>query len=211
MEKIKLSLWDTFAFVASSSVLHIVLISNEYFIVNTDLNNVETFFSLAKDNILGTAIIIIIYFLLSGMIFDLVANQIFDWLYKIFKQKKYFDQDEMNQMDKFIKKHILEQTGFEIKGNPYHFVKDYLTIKGTNSLFLVFLSKFGFYRSCTVIFIGVAVRNVFINSCQGYLSIIVYGAVAILSYKRARQFYDYQGPTLFRTYIMSMMKNTNSN
>lgn len=210
MEKIKLSLWDTFAFISSSIVLHLAFVVNELL-----LNGKMTEFSENLDvlPILDGYIWLVLcisYFLLTGMIFEPVANIVYDWIYKLVGSKNYYNEEELSEMAEFIKKDIFQTKGFLIKGNPFHFVKDSLIDTGHASLFLVFLSKYGFYRSCAVTFLFVSFRNMFVFNCASLLSLGAFLALAVICYRRTKQFYDYQAPTLYRTYLMGLKSKSSS-
>lgn len=203
VDKIKLSLWDVFAFIASSFVLHLAFYINEKFVLGN--NFIETRINFSEINFtlifVGTS-----YLLFSGMIFEPIVNSIYNLVLKIIKDKKNYDEAEVSDLAEFIKIDIYKRTGFEIKGSPYHYVKDFLNETGKNSLFLAFLSKYGFYRSCAVISLGLILRNIVNYSCISLISCFAYFIVFLLFFRRANMFYYYQAPTLYRTYLMNYNK-----
>lgn len=160
------------------------------------------------DRSLNTMVIMAIYLLLFGKILEPLANVFFNLLFKIrsflgcFVSLKKIEDVEVNKMNEFIVKSIHENTNYKLTGSPFHFVKDFLITEGKGELFYVFLSRYGFYRSCVFTCFVLIVRNLFFVSKVTIFFNLIYFILMMIYFWRSNQFYSYQAPTLYRNYIM---------
>lgn len=203
MEKIKLSLWDIFVYISSAIVIHLALALNEYFLIGTSIS-VNAFDLLNFNNEFVILFVSMFYFLIFGKLLEPLANEVFTLTSKLVNHLKAPDksEDDKIELKQLVIEKILNDHKIKVEGSPYHYVKDFLTDQGRNALFLVFLSRYGFYRNCYFVTLVLIVRNIASGLCIPLVSLPLLIILAILYYRRTNQFLSFQEPTLYRTFLM---------
>jgi hypothetical protein len=213
IEKVRVSLWDIFTFFLSGLILamwgaaYLVLtnkVTLSAFI--QELSSVPASVSLFLAPLALTAI---------GMLYEPIAND-FDKLintfwFKIFPEKKKH-KDEENALKELIRTRYLGGLGQDIS-NPYHLCKEYVETKQLSTTFMVFLSRYGFYRNSSFLAVISAVLSSYhlgIN-LVGIEITFLFFVLAIILKCRAQDFYSYLAPCVYRCYLIDKALSVQSN
>lgn len=204
IEKIRVSLWDIFSFLMSG-LLAVSLAAT--LIVAFGATTPRDVFATLKT--IPAALLLAIGPLictLFGMLLEPVANyadrffldRLLGWSWKP-KQKDVLEERALEQE---IRDKYLGGLGSDIR-NPYRICKDYIETKALNTPFMVYLSRYGFYRNCTLLatlcgltclFLGTGVR-----ALTSFLGCVV---IAVITKRRQQDFYSYMAPTVYRAFLI---------
>lgn len=206
IDKIKLSIWDIFTFFTTGAIL----IGNFYLYFPDFFSNEVEQLSLIKSEFILFVVLIIISYLV-GILFEPICNKIFWLIRKIINPKRVRTlKKESDLLETRVKLMIDEKFDFKNEELDYFQIARLNAIQnGKPNNFMAFLTKYGFYRSITIIIlINIFALNIFkIYNCNYSLSILFYTiALLILFYLcfvRAREFYFYSGNEIFRNYILN--------
>ncbi|WP_027138816.1 hypothetical protein [Gaetbulibacter saemankumensis] len=206
LDKIKLSIWDILTFFTTGTILigNILLYFPELF--SHELEKL----SLIKSDVILLVVFIIISYLV-GILFEPICNKFFWLINKIIEPKSIKSlQQESNLLEATVKSMIEEK--FNFKNAPL----DYFQIARLNAIqngkpnnFMAFLTKYGFYRSITIILLINAITlNIYkIYHCDYNLLVFFYTIALLivfyLCFVRAKEFYFYSGNEIFRNYILN--------
>ncbi len=214
VEKIKVSLWDVYSFFLTGFSLFVWAIAGSILEGLLSFKDILEFVSTFSNMIF--LFFCVFMMILFGMLFEPIANY-FDRFIDVIV-KKYFNlTEEMGFNNKGaisedseedrLKKIILSSYMGELKGKisePYQICKEYIEIKGINTNFMVFLSRYGFYRNMAfLIFLTIVLLFVLggINSCNFFICFVLF-VLYILMRKRSKEFYSYMAPTVYRCYLV---------
>lgn len=206
IEKLKFSLWDIFIFFITGVI--IVIISKYYGIYN----KIENIFG-NSEIVNGVFNIIITYTV--GIIYEPISNTLFkymDKLYLIFPWNKYLKKykDEQDLVYKPKAEEIIKNK-FKLvddRMESYQVVKLSVLQNGKPNSFMIFLSRYGFYRSLsTIVFFNIFLYVIYEFDYEKiWLSIVIIIALYVLHlflYNRAKEFYYYAGNEVYRNFIIN--------
>lgn len=204
IEKVRVSLWDIFTFFLSGLILALWCV---VYLILTDIITVSVF--VQKLSVLPTAISLFLAPLALtaiGMLYEPIANY-FDKLinyfwFNIFPVKKKH-KDEENKLKELIRSRYLGGLGQDIE-NPYHLCKEYVETKQLSTTFMVFLSRYGFYRNASFLALASAALSLYhlgISATGIGVSVLFLGLAAIMK-SRAEDFYSYLAPCVYRCYLI---------
>ncbi len=128
-----------------------------------------------------------------------MVNICFFWI-KINEDKRKIDKETM---EKYIKENGFGDLNNKIE-NPFMICKEYVETKQLSTTFMVFLSRYGFYRNCSFIILlfGVVCFLTSSFSCISFLGLIVSYLSSGLLKKRADEFYSYQATTVYSAFLI---------
>jgi len=141
-----------------------------------------------------------------GMLYEPIANY-FDKLinlfwFKIFPEKKKH-KDEENALKELIRSRYLGGLGQDIS-NPYHLCKEYVETKQLSTTFMVFLSRYGFYRNASFLALASTALSLYhlgFNLAGIGFAVLFLGLAAVMK-RRAEDFYSYLAPCVYRCYLI---------
>jgi len=209
IEKIRISLWDVFTFfltglLAATTFLFLMIFSG-----GTSFREVAAI-SLKSPSWM-VLVVGPVMLTLGGMLLEPVANYadryvlkyVLGWATRVNSPGL---KREEGILEREIKNNYLGRIGGEID-NPYHICKDYVEHKQLSSTFMVFLSRYGFYRNCSFITICAGVAYFFLSDSIVVGSIFLLSAiiVSIVFRRRAQEFYSYQAPSVYRAYLIDKL------
>jgi hypothetical protein len=227
LDKIKISLWDIFTFFLTGMMAF--LIGCAFFIAYGHLSLAELFRIIEQLPTPFATIVIPFALTLLGLIFEPFANYLErtinimvalqDWLCKIICLDKVFaiipsrkskKSEETAILIDEIKSNYLGQLNGKIK-NPYALCKEYVETKQLSTTFMVFLSRYGFYRNCSALsyFSGVACLLLGSNPVHSFWNYFLpLTIIAIIFKHRADEFYSYMAPTVYRAFLIDKIQWT---
>ena len=210
-EKIKVSLWDIFTFFLSGFVLFLLIISLchhygyiSFFVVIQFLKDASAGFYLLLVPFGFTAI---------GMLLEPFSNYFDRYLlgpmYNVFHKSRRGSSKDDEEIVKVIKENYLGLLSGKIN-NPYHLCKEYVEAKQLSSTFMVYLSRFGFYRNAALLsFVLFIVSSFDTYNCFSGISIslmfLSFSAMYIFK-RRSAEFYSYQAPAIYSAFLIDKMK-----
>lgn len=205
LEKFKMSLWDLFTFFVTGALIMIILkfyqitIPFEFDFANSEL-------------IKGVFYGILIYTI--GIIFEPISNFCFRKLIKIYEWRPLFktlvtlSKEQQEVYFPKVKQIIIDKYGLtDIRTDYYQIAKAYLAQKNIENSYMIFLSRFGFYRNLSVLlFINLLVFPFVKGNEYSFSTIVIILLVIFIFhislYKRGRQFYLYTGNEIYRNFIL---------
>ena len=225
IQNFKFTLWDLYVFFLTGFV---VCFSVVFYLCLDDLPLILNLLKEAK-KIPATHILFLLPFLFTtiGLLIEPLANfsfKVYDSFFEAIRKKiRAWAKDKESKhpkiweiLDSDIVKSKLESDEIlekEIKENhmkfletkiekPYHFCKTYVLNNSLSQEFMTFLARFGFYRNISFFFVCLAISSFFIY--QSRLGVGT-GLLLALAYKvRSDQFYSYQSPTVFNSYLVDL-------
>jgi hypothetical protein len=209
IERIRVSLWDIFSFFLTGFLAAVVIM------VVVILYGPLTPKELAEALLQVPAALVIVAAPLALTLFGLViepfANYfdrfvmkpLFGWLIK--PKAKHTDEEEL--LAEEIKANYLGSLCGKIP-NPYAICKEYVETKQLSTTFMVFLSRYGFYRNCAFISVasGVAIAVLSRSLLAGVVAVVASVVVAIVFKRRAEDFYSYMAPAVYRAFLIDKLK-----
>ncbi|WP_337239161.1 hypothetical protein [Proteus faecis] len=206
IEKIRISLWDIFTFFMTGVFFVIIILG--FITINNQLPQKEVIFDfLIKLPATYILVVMPIILILLGLLIEPIANfferyigkYLFFWI-KINEDKRKIDKETM---EKYIKENGFGDLNNKIE-NPFMICKEYVETKQLSTTFMVFLSRYGFYRNCSFIILlfGVVCFLTSSFSCISFLGLIVSYLSSGLLKKRADEFYSYQATTVYSAFLI---------
>jgi len=211
IEKLKITLWD----VLSLWILGVAIIID--FKILTDLKFIPSFASVPQMLCWENIPFLVILTYIIGALFEPVSNWIFDGsfgvdnLYKKFFFSKMEDESNYfkNNFQPKLKDMIKKIYDVDLSGSYiYHFAKDYILENELGTTFMSFLSKYGFYRSITVLLLFnivvllVNVQYSFQHPVIYFSVLLILFFLSLFSYKRAKEFFLFMGRTVFNNFVI---------
>ncbi len=205
IEKIQISLWDLFTFFLSGFLLFAFVVGHLVIFSNLSMQGIWN--ALLQVPASVSLFVFPMGFLLFGILLEPLANY-FDRLVNYF-WLKVFPEDELQREQEslvsIIKEKHLPSFGI-VTDNPYHFCKDFVEAQKVSSTYMVFMSRFGFYRNVAFLsFVSAIVDLFFISNILAAISISFLWLFLWAIYrKRSADFYGYLAPSIYRNFIIAM-------
>jgi len=209
IERIRISLWDVFSFfltgfLAAAAIVVLV-------VAYGPLSPRELADALVQ---VPAAVVIVaapLALTLFGLVIEPFANYfdrfvmkaLFGWLIR--PKAKHSDEEEI--LAEEIKTNYLGSLCGKIS-NPYAICKDCVETKQLSTTFMVFLSRYGFYRNCAFLSVasGIAVAILSGSRLMSIVAVIASVVVAVVFKRRAEDFYSYMAPTVYRAFLIDKLK-----
>jgi len=205
IEKIKISLWDIFTFYFSGFLVAALVTGHTLVFKLITLADV-------KDFLIGlsftTSLFVIPFGLtLVGLLLEPVANYFDEYILHPLWVKTIPEKDKHKTEEEVLAKEIRENFLGKLNGkieNPYPICKEYVETKQLSTTFMVFLSRYGFYRNVSFLFFVSGVTDLFISSSWkvGFVILIIWLILAWTAKKRAQDFYSYLAPNVYRCFLI---------
>ena len=213
IEKIRISLWDIFSFFLTGLVIVSWFLALASWLGDLQIKGVAKYLSTIPASV--SLFLAPLALTALGMIFEPISNY-FDRLINSFWFKVFPKKEKHREEEEVLKSIIVDNYLGPLKGritNPYHICKEYVETKELSTTFMVFLSRYGFYRNIAFLML-LTVMAVFIT--QGFtLASSLFAALFFVLYivmkLRAEEFYTYLAPTVYRCYLVDKaLKNNGS-
>jgi|HigsolmetaAR206D_1030411.scaffolds.fasta_scaffold15913_2 hypothetical protein len=205
VEKIRVSLWDIFSFFLTGLLATLVLTA--FSVVYGGLTLKELFDALSTFPAAITLVAVPLAFTLFGMVIEPFANYFDRYVLKyalgwVSKPKAKHSHEETLLKEEIRSKYMGSLNG-KID-NPYAICKEYVETKQLSTTFMVYLSRYGFYRNCAFISVASGIAALFLAStwCGGILALMFGIAASAVFKRRAEDFYSYMAPAVYRAFLI---------
>jgi hypothetical protein len=209
IEKVRVSLWDVLSFFLTGflAVIVALTLSAAYEIRSAQVL-VE---SLAKTPSALLLVAAPITFALLGLLIEPFANYFDKYVLKYIMWWTAVPKEKYKDEEKILKEYILKNHMGPFAGslsNPYGFCKDYIEAKQLGATFMVFLSRYGFYRNCSFLSFASGVACGFLSSDleTGVIALAIGYTFSAIFKRRAEDFYSLQSPTVYRAFLIDKLK-----
>jgi hypothetical protein len=210
IEKVRLSLWDVFSFFLSG------FLAIGVFFALSFAYRAESTHALVEDLARAPSALVIaaapIVFTLLGLLVEPFANYfdrfVLGWLmWWTSRPKKKYKEEEDILKDCILQNHLGPLTGSLT--NPYGFCKDYVEANQLGANFMVFLSRYGFYRNCAFLSFASGIACFLLSSDReaGTLELAIGYAISALFKRRAEDFYSLLAPTVYRAFLIDKLSH----
>ena len=205
VEKIRVSLWDIFSFFLTGLLATLVLVA--FFVAYGGLTLKVLFDALSTFPAAITLIAVPLAFTLFGMVIEPFANYFDRYVLKyalgwVSKPKAKHSHEETLLKEEIRSKYMGSLNG-KID-NPYAICKEYVETKQLSTTFMVYLSRYGFYRNCAFISVASGITTLFLAStwCGGVTALLFGVAASAVFKRRAEDFYSYMAPAVYRAFLI---------
>ena len=204
IEKVRVSLWDIFTFFLTGLLLTLWLVGYLWLSGRVTSTEMVTVISALPASV--TLFLAPLTLTAIGMVYEPPANY-FDKLvnpfwFKVFPRKERHENEE-KALQKLIKEKYLGNIGESIS-NPYHLCKEYVETKQLSTTFMVFLSRYGFYRNIAFLAI-LSIPLVWLEMTPWWVEFVATAFllfIYIVLKLRAEDFYSYMAPCVYRCYLI---------
>lgn len=205
VEKIRVSLWDIFSFFLTGLLVTLVLAA--FFIAYGPLTFKNAFDTLSTFPATITLFAAPLTFTLLGMAVEPFANYLDHYFLSyvlgwVSKPKQKHTKEE-SLLKEEIRTKYMGSLNSKIE-DPYAICKEYVETKQLSTTFMVFLSRYGFYRNCAFVAVASGVGVFFLAKTWflGVAGFFICLAVAAVFKRRAADFYSYLAPTVYRAFLI---------
>jgi len=209
VQKIRVSLWDIFSFFLTG-FLGATLVAI-LFVIYGPTTPKELLDSLSALPAAITIVAAPLALTLLGMIIEPFANYfdryvlkvVFEWMPK--PKDKHLEEEQL--LAEEIRSRYLGSLSGKIS-DPYGICKEYVETKQLSTTFMVFLSRYGFYRNCAFLTVasGFSVLVLDQSWLVGGGSLVACLAAAVVFKRRAEDFYSYMAPAVYRAFLIDKLQ-----
>jgi len=208
LEKIRVSLWDIFSFFLTG-LLAVALTA--LFAVASDVTSVSLLLSQVNNlNAPVTVVAAPLAFTLLGMLIEPFANYsdrtVLAPLWKRAIPPKDKHKGEEGLLADEIRTKYLGSLCGRID-NPYAICKEYVETKQLSTTFMVYLSRYGFYRNCMFLALASAITSLLVLPLwwHGVVTALFSVLCAFIFKRRAEDFYSYMAPAVYRAFLIDKL------
>ncbi len=207
IEKIRISLWDVFTFFFTGVLA--VGISVVGLISYSPVTTIELIYGMHETSSASMIFALLVGLTLIGMLVEPFSNfadkVFFRWIFKWIVRNGNEISDETKILEMEIREKYLGSLIGQIK-QPYALCKEYVETKGLSSTFMVFLSRFGFYRNCAFLFFLASISILFLESgWPAILKACLCFLAAAMFKRRSQDFYNYLAPAVYRAFLIDKL------
>lgn len=212
VEKIRLSLWDIFSFFLTGFLATTVAL---VFFISFGVYPLEQFLGDLKHYPVAITLVAApLAFTLMGMLIEPIANYVdreaVDKIYRFFGPSLGFKIRRCSAETELLAEEIRMKYLGSLNGridNPYHLCKEYVETKQLSTTFMVFLSRYGFYRNCAFIALASTIPLVLLlqRSWATLLGVIALLFAALIFKARSKEFYSYMAPAVYRAFLIDKL------
>lgn len=209
IEKVRVSLWDIFTFFLSGLIL--AMWGVLYLSFSTQITLHIFFKELSTIPASISLFLIPLALTAIGMLFEPIANYFDKFInlfwFKLFPAKTKHKEEEI-ALKELIRARYLGDLTNDIS-NPYHLCKEYVITNQLSTTFMIFLSRYGFYRNISFLAAVTAVMSAYHLgfNYQGIGATALFLFVGIIMKRRAEDFYSYLAPCVYRCYLIDKALN----
>ena len=214
IEKIRISLWDIFSFFLTG--LLVTIIATAFFLADSQITIKEIFSTVSSFPSAITLVAAPLVFTLFGMVIEPFANYFDKYIMKytlslVLKPKQKHTLEEALLKEEIRSKYFGSLNG-KIE-NPYAICKEYVETKQLSTTFMVFLSRYGFYRNCAFISVVCGfIQFYFASTWHFGLPELLFALLCAVAFKRrSDDFYSYMAPTVYRAFLIDKLSWIPSN
>lgn len=208
IEKIRLSLWDILTFFLSGFLLVGIIC---WHMIAEKIIPLPEFKDLILSLPVGISLFLLpVAFTLLGMLLEPVANYfdklILDPAFKKLVGEKQKHKNREKMIEEFIKTECLGKLNGKIE-NPFSICKEYVETKQLSTTFMIFLSRYGFYRNASFLSLVVASLSLIVYGYEvkGILICFIALILMVVFKKRAEDFYSYQAPSIYYAFLIDKL------
>ncbi len=208
IENIRVSLWDVFSFFLTGLLASCLVVG---FLLAYGLWPFTEFVeTVAK---VPTAITLVagpLVLTLLGMVIEPLANYfdkfILHWLLAWASKSKHKHSSEELLLAEEIKSKYLGSLNGRIE-NPYYICKEYVETKQLSTTFMVFLSRYGFYRNCAFLSMLSGLTGLILERTwlSGIVVFLVCVFAAAIFKRRADDFFSYLAPAVYHAFLIDKL------
>lgn len=205
VEKIRLTLWDIFSFFLTGFLIACIFSISLIALENYSFHAYLVFIKELPSSIL--LVVAPLLFTLIGMLVEPMANYFDKYILKyllwwVEKQKDKQSVEEVILKEEIKKSHLGSLNG-KID-NPFSPCKEYVETKQLSTTFMVFLSRYGFYRNCAFITImtGLVLAIYIYEPFISFSILVITYFISAIFKKRLLDFYSYMAPTIYRAFLI---------
>lgn len=207
ISKIEISLWDIFV-TLGTGIVAVFFVTGHLLLWGIDLEKLKTIKDISSIILLFVMIpsVFIIGILFDGLVIVISSNTI-EKIFKVGKPSEYCEKLNQILKDKHIPKDVSEHL------NPYFWCKDYVIQNKIDTPFMVFLSKFGFYRNIAFLFYLNALIFIIFLIIEGNIIIsiaVIVGSITlgIIFSFRSKKFYLHMEKAIYGNYFVAFHSAT---
>ncbi len=204
VEKIRVSLWDIFSFFLTGLLAALVLVA--FFVAFGDVTVKELFNVISAFPASITLVGAPLTFTLFGMVIEPFANYFDSHILNFNLGWISRPKDKHSQEEIILKEEIRTKYMGSLNGrieNPFGMCKEYVETKQLSTTFMVYLSRYGFYRNCAFISVASGIASLFLASwCVGIIGMLCGLAFAAVFKRRAGDFYSLMAPSVYRAFLI---------
>lgn len=208
VEKIRLTLWDIFIFFLTGFLIAVILISSLLLLGIYEFN---AFVNLIKE--LPSSILLVLaplLFTLIGMLIEPIANYFDKYILKYLLWWVDKQTDLNSEEEKILENEIKNKYLGSLNGKidrPFSICKEYVETKQLSTTFMIFLSRYGFYRNLSFITFttGLALAIHISDKINSSIVMIVAYFLAAVFKKRSADFYSYMAPAIYRAFLIDKL------
>lgn len=211
IRKIDISLWDIIVTFGSGILFLILIVIHLLFLRVLTPSEILIMMDIPSSFlvILGLPLIFV-----AGLLLDAISITLGDFFVEpVFKMTE--DSKEIEKLTEIIKEKYIKPEEPEVSENiekPFHWAKDYLIQNQIETNYMVFLSKFGFYRNVAfILFLNALIFLIyfFISGFElKFMATFVVSLFAgVLFSLRSKKFYGYVGMTVLRNYLIAKSRD----
>lgn len=208
-ENIRVTLWDIFTFFLTGFLAFTLTIG--FCITSGSLSTSAIVSQINGFNASITLVAAPLAFALLGMVIEPFANYTDKFLITPVWRRLSRPKENHKNEEEILAKEIRTKYFGSLNGrieDPYALCKEYVETKQLSTTFMVYLSRYGFYRNCVFLSLlfGIAtvveVRFWWEGALVGvlcFLSVVVFK-------RRAEDFYSYMAPAVYRAFLIDKLK-----
>lgn len=211
VEKIRVSLWDIFSFFLTGLLATLVLVA--FFVANGDVRLRYIFGVIsafpASITLVGAPLTLTLF----GMVIEPFANYFDSLISKLNLGWVSRPKDKHSEEEMILKEEIRSKYLGSLNGrlsNPFPMCKEYVETKQLSTTFMVYLSRYGFYRNCAFISVVSGITSLILAStwCGGAMGLLSGLAFAAVFKRRAGDFYSLMAPSVYRAFLIDKVSWT---
>lgn len=208
LEKIRISLWDIFSFFLTGFLA--IAIATLFEIASGDIYANWLF---AQINGLNAPVMLVaapLAFTLLGMLIEPFANYADKTILAPVWKRLIPRKDKHRGEEELLAKEISAKYLGSLSGHihsPYAICKEYVETKQLSTTFMVYLSRYGFYRNCVFVALVSAITSlvVFRFWWEGCVSASFALLCSFIFKRRAEDFYSYMAPAVYRAFLIDKL------
>lgn len=207
MEKVRLTLWDVFTFFLvgayTTGCVGAILVLRWPGWLSAALPQIASGSAIVTAVGLGSSAILV------GMLVEPFANYLDRYVLSRLPRQLRVDRDRLNHDDMAVRElaisRLLDPIGLA-QSSPFRVLKDYVEREQLAPTVMIFLSRFGFYRSvAAVTLVSSVILAVTSDSGLKAGGLLIAGILAALVFKaRSDEFYSYIAPAVYRAALFDM-------
>lgn len=205
VEKIRVSLWDIFTFFLTGLLATVLL---GLFLTSYGMTDFSAISRAASE--IPVAITVVaapLVLTLLGMLIEPFANYLDKYVLRYLLGWASIPKQKHSAEEELLRKEICSKYLGSLNGqikHPYAICKEYVETKQLSTTFMVFLSRYGFYRNCAFLAFVYGVGAAAFSSgwLEGVCALALGFFASAVFKRRAEDFYSYMAPSIYRAFLI---------